>query len=57
MDADPSLMLASFGADETLEEVFLNEEKVTPRLRSANEETTESCVWYLDNGASNHMTG
>ena len=39
------------------EEVFLNEKHVTPKLRNLNEESNTSKVWYLDNGASNHMTG
>ncbi|GKB05366.1 zinc finger, CCHC-type containing protein [Tanacetum coccineum] len=36
--------------------VFLNEEKVTANLLLTGEPRVESNVWYLDNGASNHMT-
>jgi hypothetical protein len=39
------------------EMVFFNEEKVWPDLHLANG-VTEACdTWYLDNRASNHMTG
>lgn len=34
-------------------EVMLNEENVKPKLESKE---YESSVWYLDNGANNHMT-
>ena len=43
-------------ADELMmhEEVYLNEGKVMPRKYESNGEDN---MWYLDNGATNHMTG
>ncbi|XP_076924272.1 uncharacterized protein LOC143586673 [Bidens hawaiensis] len=35
--------------------IFLNEEKITPR--KSEDEPSNKDIWYLDNGASNHMTG
>ncbi|XP_010431329.1 PREDICTED: uncharacterized protein LOC104715634 [Camelina sativa] len=35
------------------EVVLLNEDKVFPK----NYDTNNASIWYLDNGASNHMTG
>ncbi|GJR08094.1 ribonuclease H-like domain, reverse transcriptase, RNA-dependent DNA polymerase [Tanacetum coccineum] len=35
------------------EEVLLNEGQIQPRKYA----TTDTSIWYLDNGASNHMTG
>lgn len=38
--------------------MLINEEQVKPSLKSGDEEKQkESNLWYLDNGASNHMTG
>ena len=37
--------------------VLLNEEKVDPVLSKRSEEKKMSQMWYLDNGASQHMTG
>lgn len=37
------------------EVVFLNEDKLFPK--ELEENARDDCIWYLDNGASNHMTG
>lgn len=37
--------------------VLLNEEKVDPVLSKRSEDRRMPQVWYLDNGASQHMTG
>lgn len=53
-DNEPALLMAECGQ----EKLFLNERNVSPGL-IANGENSKgvSNVWYLDNGASNHMTG
>lgn len=30
---------------------------IIPKLKSTGDEPNRSNIWYLDNGASNHMTG
>ena len=37
------------------EVIFLNEKNCVPSMYEAN--TEEENIWYLDNGARNHMTG
>ncbi|KAL7595300.1 hypothetical protein Lser_V15G28083 [Lactuca serriola] len=56
-DNEPALLLSSFEHKEERGEVFLNEENVNPKLKTGGGETSQSKVWYLDIGASNHMTG
>nr|GEW02751.1 hypothetical protein [Tanacetum cinerariifolium] len=56
-DNEPALLLSSFESKEEVAEVFLNKESVTPKLRTSGGDTNQSKIWYLDNRASNHMTG
>ena len=37
------------------EVVYLNEKKINPTIFEADQDTQD--LWYLDNGASNHMSG
>lgn len=53
-DEEPALLM------EKHEEgtILLNEEKINPALSpESNEKAEKSNLWYLDNGASNHMSG
>lgn len=55
-DAEPALLLAKH--DKECEELKLTEEGVNPVIvTDGKEKKTSSNVWYLDNRASNHMTG
>ncbi|KAI3522492.1 hypothetical protein L1887_00319 [Cichorium endivia] len=54
---EPALLFSSLENKEENGEVFLNEEKVNPNLKTQGGEPNQSKLWYLDTGASNHMTG
>jgi hypothetical protein len=49
-----TLLLATCNSKQD-EVIFLNEDNITPRKYEADSSNQD--VWYLDNGASNHMTG
>lgn len=53
---EPTLLLTECGEEER-NVVLLNEGGIAPKLKSESEKKTYSNLWYLDNGASNHMTG
>lgn len=54
---EPALLMAMY-SEEHDGKILINEEKVTPKLGpERDEKMAESNLWYLDNGASNHMSG
>ena len=53
---EPALLLVDCGEEEN-DIVLLNEGSITPQLKPETEKKAKSNLWYLDNGASNHMTG
>ncbi|XP_074331941.1 uncharacterized protein LOC141668820 [Apium graveolens] len=56
MDDEPALLLAKH--DKTDPQLLVNAEKpASLQLIRDGEQVSESNIWYLDNGASNHMTG
>ncbi|XP_074362521.1 uncharacterized protein LOC141702812 [Apium graveolens] len=57
MDDEPALLLAE-NEKAAANNVEIDERGVQPKLLKMNDdEIWESKVWYLDNGASNHMSG
>lgn len=56
LEDEPALLIAEVGKIEE-RSMFLKEDSVIPKLRTNVDGQRESQVWYLDNGASNHMTG
>lgn len=56
-DDEPALLLAKFDREKSAL-MLLDEQRIVPSLVSNKlGKGSESNVWYLDNGASNHMTG
>ncbi|KAL8119325.1 hypothetical protein AgCh_016736 [Apium graveolens] len=56
-DEEPALLLANrVEANDNM--MLLNEKEIVPKLnKEVNKKYGDSNVWYLDNGANNHMTG
>nr|GEW56961.1 zinc finger, CCHC-type [Tanacetum cinerariifolium] len=50
-DDEPSLLMTTYETEH--KEVLLNEGQIQPGKYA----TADASIWYLDNGASNHMTG
>lgn len=54
---EPALLLEKFDSKES-NVLLLDESEVRPRVALNNEGgLPDSNLWYLDNGACNHMTG
>lgn len=54
-DDKPALLMAKCGEGK-YEMVMMTEGKVFPIVNQTGGYKNETDVWYLDNGASNHMT-
>lgn len=55
-DDEPALLLTECKKDVN-GALLINERAVVPKLASNKETVIDSNIWYLDNGASNHMIG
>lgn len=56
-DYEPASLLAKLNKERP-DSMLLDEKRVVPALMTAKEEkVSDTNMWYLDNGASNHMTG
>ena len=54
---EPTLLLSECGEEGKGCMVLLNEESVIPEFKQPGNNCKNTSIWYLDNGASNHMTG
>lgn len=56
-DDEPALLMAKLD-EGNAEQKIVDERRVVPTLLTDKEEQgNDSVIWYLDNGANNHMTG
>ncbi|XP_047335716.1 uncharacterized protein LOC124939273 [Impatiens glandulifera] len=56
-NVEPALLMAISEEIPSINVVMLNEMKLTPEILEAKNDETSRDAWFLDNGASNHMTG
>lgn len=54
-DDEPALLLAKYEKEKG-DVMLIDEGKISPKLMLTNTTPVDSNLWYLDNGASNHMT-